>query len=247
MSISKNKIAEIRRLHQKKFREQEGLFIVEGNKSVIEVIRSDWEIVSLFSVPGWMAENTAILPTFDHYEISRSELERLSTLQTPQEVMAVVRKQTFDAKSIDQEQQLLVLDGIRNPGNMGTIIRTADWFGMRQILCNEDCVELTNPKVIQASMGSFLRVKVVYADIVSFLRQLPAKRNIYGTFMEGTSIRDIAFTNNDIVIIGNEGKGISEQVTPLITEKITIPHTQKHQTESLNASIAAAILLYELK
>ena len=245
MSISKNKIAEIRQLHQKKFREQQGLFIVEGEKSVMEAICSDWKIEALFALPTWLSKHETILSGFEHDEISPNELERISCLKTPQEVLVVVRKKEFDTHAIDINSPLLVLDGIRDPGNMGTIIRTADWFGLKQILCSEDSVELTNPKVIQASMGSFIRMKIVYADIVAYLHQLPKERAIYGTFMEGTSLKDIHFNNNDIVIIGNEGKGISESVIPFISKRITIPHHGESQTESLNASIATAIVLYE--
>lgn len=245
MAFSKKKISEIRQLHQKKFREQSGLFIVEGTKSVLEVIRSDWEITMLCALSGWLSIHALFLSGIEHQEVSQDELERVSCLRTPQEVLAVVRKKEFNMHSICMDEHLLVLDGIRDPGNMGTIIRTADWFGQRQILCSGDSVEVTNPKVIQASMGSFLRVKVIYADIAAYLCQLPKDCAIYGTFMTGKPLKETHFTNNAIVIIGNEGKGISENVASLISEKITIPRGES-ETESLNASIAAGILLYKL-
>ncbi|MDL2296814.1 RNA methyltransferase [Bacteroidales bacterium OttesenSCG-928-E04] len=244
--MSKKQIANIKQLHQKKFRELSGLFIVEGEKSVSEVMKSNWEIASLYAVPEWVERHSMLLANFVHYTVSQEELERISCLRTPQEVIAVVRKIEAGSSDIDTTSPLLILDGIRDPGNMGTIIRTADWFGIAQILCSEDSVELTNPKVIQATMGSFLRVKVVHGNIVDFLNNLSPKQNVYGTFMEGKPIQEVVFNPTDIVIIGNEGKGISENVTPLISERITIPHPANRETESLNASIAAGIVLYEL-
>lgn len=196
MTFSKKKISEIRQLHQKKFREQNGLFIVEGTKSVMEVVQSDWEIAMICALPAWISKHAKMLSGIECHEVSPEELVRVSCLRTPQEVLAVVRKNEFDTHALNMDEPLLVLDGIRDPGNMGTIIRTADWFGQRQILCSDDSVEITNPKVIQASMGSFLRVKVAYADIAAYLQQLSEKHAVYGTFMEGKPLKEVGFSSS---------------------------------------------------
>lgn len=247
MPISKKQITEVQKLHQKKFREQEQQFIVEGTKSVLEVIGSDWKISSLFALSGWIEEHHLKIQDIEYQEVTLTELERISCLKTPQSVLAVVQEKDLSTSSIREGTPLLILDDIRDPGNLGTIIRTADWFGIQQILCSPDTVEYTNPKVIQASMGSFLRVAVFYRNLPEYLREVHGKRPIFGSFMDGEDVKNVPFSPQDILVIGNEGRGISEEILPFISQKVTIPYSGEQKTESLNASIATAILLYEMR
>ena len=245
--LTKKQISEIRKLHLKKHRDEMGLFLVEGTKSVSDLIRSPLETVALFATEAWLSSHP--LPKqVEGVCISDKELERISCLQTPQEVLAVVKTPVFSTADLLKQQPILVLDGIRDPGNLGTIIRTADWFGFRQIVCSKDTVEFTNPKVIQATMGSFTRVKVMYADLCDFLKK-EDKRRIFGTFMQGKAIGETEFAQSDILVIGNEGHGISPAVEALVSQKITIPAGVQtgERAESLNAALSTAIVLYQFK
>ena len=243
--ITKAQIQDIKKLHQKKFREESSAFIVEGTKSVLELLRSDLKVNALWATEDWCKahKNEAVHVLFNTLYLK--EIERISTLKTPQEVLAIAEIPAFTISNIDPKKTLLILDAIRDPGNLGTIIRTADWFGITQILASSDTVEWTNPKTIQSSMGSFTRVKVIYADLAGYLKS----RNdapLFGTFMQGTPISKVNFPANSMILIGNEASGISDNLLPFITENISIP-TYSNTTESLNASIATAIVLYEVQ
>jgi TrmH family RNA methyltransferase len=242
--IAKNLISQIRLLHHKKHRDEQQLFIVEGVKSCIETLQSDFEVVQCFATERF--DKNIIDETCT--SVSEKEMERLSCLSTPSEILCIVKKPQFAFNDLDEEKPLLILDAIRDPGNLGTIIRTADWFGFKQLLCSEDCVEFTNPKVIQASMGSFTRTKIVYAKLSDYLA-IQTHRAIYGLYMNGEPIQKQSFKNNDIVIIGSESHGISENLSSYITKKIEIPIFPHEGTapESLNAAIAAGIFMYEYR
>jgi TrmH family RNA methyltransferase len=231
--ISKALISQIRLLHQKKNRDEQELFIVEGVKSCMDMLQSLGEGKSL--------RLTANI-------ISEKEMERISTMTTAPEILCIVKKPRYELNDLEDEKPLLVLDAIRDPGNLGAIIRTADWFGFDQILCSEDCVEFTNPKVIQATMGSFTRVKIVYTNLVAYL-ETQSHRTIYGLYMNGESIQKQSFKNNDMVIIGSESHGISETLAAYINKKIEIsmfPH-ENSAPESLNAAMAAGIFMYHFR
>ncbi|MBR3579034.1 MAG: RNA methyltransferase [Bacteroidales bacterium] len=245
--ISKNKISELKKLSQKKFREERGLFVVEGTKSVCDLLASSLPVEDLFATEAWTEAHRAELSHVPFTVVTPAELERITVLSTPQAVLAVVRTPHFTTADLDFEDALLVLDGIRDPGNLGTILRTADWFGFRQVLCSEDCVEWTNPKTVQATMGSFTRVKVVYAHLPECLSQVQGR--IFGTFMQGEDIQSVDFQKNDILVIGNEGKGISPEVEQCVQHRISVPLVERGaaHAESLNASIAAAIVMYEFR
>ena len=246
--IGKNKISSITRLHQKKFRDESGLFIVEGIKSVGDLLRSSFEVQELLATDTWVGEHESDVPAAAELTlVTSSEMERLSAWKNPQPVLAVVRIPQRDLSDIQYDQPLLILDDIRDPGNMGTIIRTADWFGIRQIVCSQTTVELYNPKVIQATMGSFTRVRVYYADLESFIDQNLKERRILGAFLEGTPVQRFDFQPSDVMVIGNEANGITESVAHKINTKILIdsPVKSSDKAESLNASIAAAILMYQ--
>lgn len=245
--ISKGKIGSIKLLHQKKHRDVEQKFIVEGTKSCLEVFHSSLEVLETFVTQNWLAENGTSSPLSDTFElISPKEMESISCLSTPPEILSIVKTPSYSISEFKKEKPIIALDNVRDPGNLGTIIRTADWFGIDQMFCSEHCVEFTNPKVIQATMGSFSRVKIVYGNLIEFLKEIPNRKK-FGMFMEGTPIETISFDGNEILIIGSESHGISEEVTQLITQKIHIPnyHNSINGAESLNASMAAGILLYQ--
>ena len=240
-------LKQVRSLSQKKFREETGLFIVEGTKSVLDLLHSELAVETVYALPLWLEAHTDDLRGVTCESVSESELERISCLTTPQQVLAVAARPEPSLNDLDFGCTLLMLDGIRDPGNLGTMVRTADWFGIRQVVCSPDCVELTNPKVVQATMGSFARVKVVYTDLPELLASGRVTGNVYGTFMEGEPLKEAAFRAGDVLVIGSEGKGISPDVAARVTRKVSIPagvHSGE-RAESLNASIAAAIVMYE--
>ena len=243
--ITKSQIQDVKKLHLKKFREESDAFIVEGTKSVLELLHSDLKVKAVWATENWVKTHEKETRTVPLHTLSLKEMERISTLKNPQEVLAIAEMKNFTQSDICNTKALLVLDAIRDPGNLGTIIRTADWFGITQILASIDTAEFTNPKTIQASMGSFTRIKMIYTDLADYLKN----RNdtpLFGTFMQGTPISQVNFPKNSIVVIGNEAHGISDTLLPFITEKISIP-SYANNTESLNASIATAIVLYEIQ
>ncbi len=241
--ISKSRISDIRKLHQKKFRDQEHLFLVEGRKSVEMLLQSDFDVVDVFATENAYQDNQMLLCNTSVTLVSQSEMERISALSTAPELLAVVRQPSL-SEPIGENEPILVLDRIADPGNLGTMIRTADWFGIQQIVCSPDCVELYNPKTIQSTMGSFCHVRVRYESLVPFLKEQDNRR-ILGTFLDGESINTFEFKTNDIIVIGSESNGISAPVAECITNRITIPRgkTAGPSAESLNAAIAAAIVM----
>lgn len=246
--IGKGKISSITRLHQKKFRDESGLFLVEGIKSVGDLLRSSFKVEEVLATDTWVREHEKEVPAAVELTlVTPAEMERLSAWKNPQPVMAVARIPHRDLADIRQDQPLLMLDDLRDPGNMGTIIRTADWFGIRQLVCSQTTVELYNPKVIQATMGSFTRVKVYYIDLESFIDNNLKERRVLGAFLEGTPVQRFDFQLSDVIVIGNEANGITEAVARKISSKILIdsPVKSTDKAESLNASIAAAIMMYQ--
>lgn len=247
--ISKSKISEIRKLHQKKFRQERQLFLVEGEKSVHDLLESTLRVAEIFATEAWFSAHEADVAArgLTCNVLSISELERISCFTTASPVIALVHAPSWALSDLDARAPILVLDDIRDPGNLGTIIRTADWFGVSQIVCSENTVELTNPKTIQATMGSFGRVKVCYTALLPFLQSQRGQRKIYGTFLQGTDIQQVSFSNNDIIVIGSESNGISDALQSVIDARIHIPSPRRSgdKAESLNAAIATAIVLYQ--
>ena len=247
--ISKAQIKRISSLRQAKFRDEEKVFVVEGVKIVQELLESQISIKTICATKDWIEENInkASKLSKEIIEVSQEELKKISSLTTPNQVLAVLNQ--IEEKEIKyKENYVLVLDEIKDPGNLGTIIRIADWFGIENIVCSEDTVDLYNPKTIQSTMGSFLRVNVSYKDIhlmLSNLQDFP----IYGTIVEkGMNIYETNLEREGIIIIGSESHGISPQIRPLITHPITIPSFSKGQgPESLNASIATSIICSEFR
>lgn len=242
--ISKNRISQIRKLHAKKFRDESQLFLVEGYKSVEMLCGSDFEVEEIFATEAALRDNDwlqRLSPTL----ITAEEMSRISTMQTPPELLAIAQQQA-NLPEIPEDSPVLALDHISDPGNLGTIIRTADWFDIQHIVCSPDCVEFYNPKVIQATMGSFTHVHIHKRSLPEFLQQESAHRRILGTFLNGENIRDFSFRPNDILVIGNESNGISNEVAKVVTNRITIPSAAqgRETAESLNAAIAAALVMF---
>lgn len=246
--LTKKRISEISKLHLKKYREELRQSIVEGTKSVLDLLNSDFLVHEVLGTEKWYSSHAIHQLDKSKFTIVTSkEMERISCLHTPQEVMAIVSFPIYTLTDIPDQSPLLVLDDIRDPGNLGTIIRTAEWFGFKYIICSANCVELTNPKTLQATMGSFCRVKLIYTDLVKFFQNTQRPRRVIGTFLEGKSISEIDFHTDDILVIGNESMGISESISSFINLKVHIPAVSDSRAESLNASVATAILLYNFR
>lgn len=239
--LVKQKIKYIQTLGQKKFREKEGLFIAEGPKLVNELLEADTIAVKeVYALKEWVNNNPLLPANIILTEISEQELEKISQLTTPNQVVAIV--QQFDTGNIitAKDQITLALDTVQDPGNLGTIVRIADWFGIKQIVCSLDSADMYNPKVVQSTMGSIARVKIIYTDLNEWLgtqENIP----IYAASLQGENIASIKKINEGIIIIGNESRGISEEIMKLATIRITIP--AKGKAESLNAAVATGIIL----
>jgi len=253
--LSKNKLKLIHSLRLKKHRLEQQLFLVEGEKNVEELLHSQLQAVELFAVGEWILSNRLLLQdkAIAFQEITPEELARASELVTPNKVVAIARMPEYRFNTeLLQGRMLLALDGIRDPGNMGTIIRTADWFGIEDILCSLDCVDLYNPKVIQATMGSFTRTRVHYTDLTAFLKSISGKIPIFGALLDGPSLHEKKFSSPGVLVIGSESHGISGELLPLISDPVYIPRSPGspgagRQAESLNASIANAIICFEIR
>ena len=244
--ISKNLIKHINSLKLAKFREKHNCFIAEGPKLVEEFLRSNFTVEKIICTQDWHDQFTNIIN--DKIEINianENDLKRISNLSTPNKVLAIIQKpeSKLSLESID-ENLLLILDDIRNPGNLGTIIRLADWYGLNNIYCSNETVDVYNPKVIQSSMGSLCRVKINYIDLSELLSALKGKYKIFGSDMNAKNIYQEELPEKSAIIIGNEANGISNEIFSLVDERISIP-TFRKGAESLNASVATAILVSE--
>ena len=238
--LSANQKKFVNSLKQKKFRNQHHCFVVEGVKMVEELLLSDFKIDTIYALSDWATQH----PKLKVEVISEKELKSISSLVTPNKVIAIVQQK--EKISSDLSKLLTIaLDDIQDPGNFGTIIRTADWFGITNIICSEDCVDVYNPKVIQATMGSLFRVNVYYTNLATFLKK-NSNLTIYGALLNGKDISCKKLTSaGSILLMGNESKGIAENLIPLVTEKIAIP--KFGNAESLNVATATAILCFECK
>lgn len=238
--VSKNQIKFITSLQQKKFRLQHRMFFAEGEKVITEFMDSDLEPVEIFTLTPDIYKKYGAKVT----QISESDLKKISTLVTPNNSLAVFKipkENNFLEKGLT-----VVLDDVRDPGNLGTIIRLCDWFGIEKIVCSTDSVDVYNPKVVQATMGSLSRVEVYYMNIQELLSE--TKLAVYGAFMDGKNIYHKKLKSEGYIVMGNESKGISAEVVKLVTDKITIPRFGRlQQTESLNVATATAIVLSEFR
>lgn len=243
--MTANEIKNITALHIEKYRKEKRAFLVEGPKMLEETLKSDFKIKAIYAFPGWKTDLN--LAGISVVKISAKELSRISQLKTPNQVVVEVAMKQHEEKLPSADEKLiLALDNINNPGNLGTIVRTADWFGIQNIICSQNCVDIYNPKVLQATMGSYTRVNMYYIDLPQYLRKESEKAEIYGAVVDGESLYNIDLQNKGIIVIGNESQGVSAEITPLIKRRITIP-SYGGGAESLNASIAAAVILSEFR
>jgi RNA methyltransferase, TrmH family len=253
--LSRNQVKHIHSLKLKKQREKQKQFIAEGSKLVLDLLASDYHICELFATSEWINLHSdffhakKLLPV----SVREDELSRITVLTTPSPVLAIVSiPETVINPGSFTSKLILALDDIRDPGNLGTIIRIADWFGISAVICSETTVDLYNPKVVQATMGSIARVPVYYTNLESFLSGLKETVKIYGSFLEGENIYTMELPEKGVIVIGNESNGISGNVAKFITGKIHIPSFSDGRgsgthAESLNASVATAILCSEFK
>ncbi len=236
--LSKSQIKLITSLKQKKYRLQHGFFVVEGIKTIKELLQSKLMLQALYTT------ETFNIDAKDEILISQTDLKRISFLTTPNKALAVFK--IPKPKSINTNGLIVALDAVRDPGNLGTIIRLCDWFGIKDLVCSQETVDCFNPKVIQATMGSITRVNISYVDLVDFLNEVELP--VFGAFMEGETVYKKQLPNSGILVMGNEANGISKQVEATMDEKVSIPRFGDLQaTESLNVATATAILLSEFR
>lgn len=239
--LSKNQIKLIKSLNKKKHRLEHGLFVTEGVKVIKEFLKSPFKLRALYSIADIFH-----IEEGESHIISEKDLQKISNLKTPQTALAVFEVPE-PVQSSEESQISLALDGIRDPGNLGTIIRMCDWFGIKQLICSQDTVDCFNPKVVQATMGSLTRVNILYTDLEPYLSD--SSSYTYGAYMTGTNVYTASLeTKNTIIVLGNEANGISSSVESHIDERISIPSYGKTKgAESLNVAMAGAILISEFK
>ena len=238
--VSKNQTKVLTSLQQKKYRNKYGLFIAEGLKVVKELLNSSFEPEALYTTEPGIIENSLV----DETILTEAKIKQISALKTPSKVLAVFKIPPF--KNPETQGLTVALDGVRDPGNLGTIIRLCDWYGVSQLICSPDTVDVYNPKVVQATMGSLARVNVYYGVLEDYFKKsgLP----VYGAVMQGTNVYDYTLPEEGILLMGNEANGISTGLLPHITHKITIPrYGRLQQAESLNVATATGILLSEFR
>ena len=242
--LSKSQINLLKSLQHKKFRREAGFFLVEGHKSIIEFANSPYQIETVYHIPRFDSKVLKLSQKINLCEISVTEIEKISSLKTPQEIIAQVKIPQWLVLRHDQLKGKfsLVLDSIQDPGNLGTIIRIADWFGIENIICSDDTVDAYNPKVVQACMGSLARVKVHYLKLADFLSGI--KLPVFGALLDGDDIYATNFGHEGLVIMGNEGNGISPGIQKSVNKAVTIPRIG--QAESLNVAIATALFCSEI-
>lgn len=240
--VTKNQIKRIKSLHQKKYRKEYQLFIAEGAKVVQELLNSNFVLEHIYVTEEMSFDVRKDLISL----VSESDLKKMSALSTANNCLAVFHMPI--EKSVDFTDWVVALDDVRDPGNLGTIIRLCDWFGIGHLICSSQTVDVFNPKVVQATMGSLSRVNVVYGDLVRLIQDSQVKY-VYGTFMDGDNIYQAGLQQHQgIVVMGNEANGISKEIEQLVTQRISIPRFGSlQQTESLNVAMATSIIISELK
>jgi TrmH family RNA methyltransferase len=243
--LSKNTVKFIKSLHQKKYRLESGKFFVEGEKSVVEVLQSSFTVDLLLVTQEFATKHAALLSgkAFEVLFVTPNQLEQLGQYQSNDAALAVVQMKPNQAFLPEKGELILALDEVRDPGNLGTIIRIADWYGIKKLIFSSHSAEFYNPKVIQSSMGSFTRVQFYYGDLAVAFQEW--KLPVYGAFLEGESIHELTNPTPGVLLLGNESQGISKEVEKWVSSKITIPSFGK--AESLNVAIATAIFCDNFK
>lgn len=253
--ISKSRIKLIRSLEQKKFRKEEGLFVAEGHKTVEDLLPV-FDCTFLAAGREWLSRQEANLEILrrkgtEIEEVTAEELKRCSLLKTPQDVLALFKQpaNSIVPEKILATQLCLGLDGVQDPGNLGTIIRIADWFGIKHVFCSPDTADVYNPKTVQATMGALARVEVHYLSLKTLLENCTEHTPVYGTFLDGKDIYAQLLSGNGLIIMGNEGNGVSREIATLINKRLYIPNypAGSPTSESLNVAVATAIVCAEFR
>lgn len=245
--LSKNKIKDLSQLHLKKFRDEQKVFMAEGNKLVSDLL-GVFSCKTLVATSDWISTHKPIAEEI--ITATEDELKKVSLLKTRQQVIAIFKQPTYILNKNKIVNTLsLALDDIQDPGNFGTILRIADWFGIETVLCSPHCADVYNPKTIQASMGAIARVQVFQVDLVSFIHEIKKETSVYGTFLEGNNIYHETLANKGIIVMGNEGNGISTALEEVIEKRLFIPSfpVDRYTSESLNVGAATAIVCAEFR
>jgi TrmH family RNA methyltransferase len=246
--LSKSTIKSINSLRVKKYRNEKGLFIAEGERLVEDILNSTLKVESFYYTSDWSLNLKISFPS--KFSVTADEMKKISGLSSPSNVFAIVRIPDYNDVEIDFSNTLtLALDGVQDPGNLGTIIRLADWFGIDTVLCSNETVDAYSPKVVQSCMGAISRVKIVYCDLQKTLNEYNKIIPVYGTFMGGSNIYNEKLVSKAIIVMGNEGNGISPDIEKLITDRIHIPSfaTNRSTVESLNVAMATSIVCSEFR
>jgi len=246
--LSKADIKYLKSLQQNKYRIRLGRFVAEGSTNVLDFLQGQLVVERLFATENWIAAHKEVLKGREWETVTRQQMERITALKNPSEVLVVVKSPEYalpDIITIDN--YVLALDDIKDPGNIGTIIRTADWFGIHDVVCSEETVDAYNPKVVQATMGSLARVRIHYTSLPDYFAGKPEDLIILGTVLDGNDIRKARKPGKGILLIGSEAHGISRELYPYIDERIRIPASLGTGAESLNAAVATAIACYEFR
>lgn len=243
--LSKSEVKYIQSLSQKKFRDKENLYVAEGPKIIEEAIAyNTHNVKKIYALQDWADLHKKMIGNIDISVIEEADIERISQLKTPNKALALIEIPWSEGFTLDKNNMALVLDCIQDPGNLGTIIRIGDWFGVKQMICSRDCADIYNSKVVQATMGSIFRVEVFYTDLPEWISS-QSDVTVYGAALNGRPLQSLDKIKNGLLVIGNESKGISNDVMKLVQQKITIE--KFGHAESLNAAVAAGIILSHLK
>jgi RNA methyltransferase, TrmH family len=252
--ITKNEIKKYSALQHKKYRKESGKFLIQGEKIILEALQSATPPELIMADESWIYNHKHLIPETVEVKIAGNiDLQRISSLKTPPDVLGIMPIKHQEIKISEISKSLSIgLDFIQDPGNFGTILRIANWYGITHIFCSEDSVDYTNPKTIQASMGAFLRVNIHYCNLAWMIENIQTQKlnySIYASVLEGENIHETHLNNCGMIIMGNEGNGISETVLKLCSHKITIPNypLAKHEMESLNVAVASGIILSEFR
>ena len=251
--ISKNKIKYLKSLEMKKHRQAESVFVAEGPKIVGDLLNAGFEATYLAVVE--CSDFASLLQNFDLNGVqidfvTADDLRKVSSLEAPQQVLAVLKQPIWQLDSnVASKELCLALDEVQNPGNLGTIIRLAAWFGIEHLFCSKGCADVYNSKTVQATMGGLAHVKVHYVDLVEMIGNMPNGTPVYGTFLDGENLYGRQLEQRGLIVMGNEGRGVSKEVENLVTEKLFIPNypAERESTESLNVAIATAIVCAEFR
>ena len=244
--ISKAKIKLLHSLKQPKYRKLHGAFLAEGSINVCDFLKGPLTVREVYGTGDWIENHRDLVHRIPAEVVNAAELGKISALKNPPEVVALVEKPVYQLPEAAKiHKYVLALDDLHDPGNLGTIIRTADWFGIQDIICSKESVDAFNPKVVQATMGSLARVRVHYTSLIEYFGQKPSNLKVFGATLGGAPIAKVSKPGKGILLIGSEAHGISEALYPFIDEQIKIPPAPESGAESLNAAVATALVCYE--